>query len=71
VVGEKDVEHMLNEYGMPYLLKDLESFIRSHPMYEESIFLGGKSKYEKQRRKYYDKGRSGFNIEPSTNNTSA
>jgi hypothetical protein len=56
---------------MSPLLKVLEKWLKNHPQFEEHVFIGGSSNYGEQRRKYYDEGRSGFNIKPSVDNISS
>lgn len=63
--GEDRYEYIFSQYGMSPLLELLEDWLSKHPQFEEHVFIGGSSNYEKQRRKYYDKRRSGFNIERS------
>lgn len=60
--GEEQYEHILSQYGMPSTLSYLERWIQSHPQFEEMVFIGGSSDYGKQRKKYYDERRSGFNV---------
>ena len=69
--GEDRYEYIFSQYGMSPLLKGLEKWLKTHPQFEEHVFIGGSSNYEEQRRKYYDEGRSGFNIKSSTNNISS
>ena len=69
--GEDRYEYILSRYGMPHLLRKLESWLRKNPQFEEQIFIGGSSDYGKSRRKYYDEGRGGFNIKSSIDNISA
>lgn len=51
---EEIYEFILSKYGMPDLVKELEDWLISNPDYEEQIFIGGTSKYEKCRKKYYN-----------------
>lgn len=68
--GEEQYEHILQKYGMPSTLVFLERWIQKHPQFEEMVFIGGSSNYERQRTKYYDKRRSGFNVRTSASNIS-
>ena len=69
--GEDRYEYIFSQYGMSPLLKVLEKWLKNHPQFEEHVFIGGSSNYGEQRRKYYDEGRSGFNIKPSVDNISS
>ena len=55
--GEDRYEYIFSQYGMSALLILLEDWIQEHPQFEEHVFIGGSSNYEKQRRKYYDTSR--------------
>lgn len=55
--GEDRYEYIFSQYGMSPLLILLEDWIQEHPQFEEHVFIGGSSNYEKQRRKYYDTSR--------------
>lgn len=68
--GEDKYEYIFKTFGMNAPLRFLESWIANHPEYEEAIFLGGDSNYEKQRRKYYDIGRSSWAFGRSPNDPS-
>ena len=68
--GEDRYEYIFSQYGMSPLLRVLEDWLEKHPQFEEHVFIGGSSNYDGQRRKYYDKGRGGFNIKSSVNNPS-
>lgn len=63
--GEDRYEYIFSQYGMAPALRELEKWLKQHPQFEEHVFIGGSSNYEEQRRKYYDEGRSGFNIKQS------
>lgn len=56
--GEDRYEYIFSQYGMSPLLVLLEKWLHTYPQFEEHVFIGGSSNYEKQRRKYYDAGRS-------------
>jgi len=68
--GEDRYEYIMSSYGQAKLLVHLEQWISNYPEYEEQIFIGGSSKYEKQRRKYYDLNRSPFAFGRSPTDTS-
>ena len=52
--GEEQYENIFAKYGMADLLVKMEEWIQAHPQFEESVFIGGDSNYEKSRRKYYE-----------------
>jgi len=66
--GRDWYERIFSQYGMTPTIRRLEDWLKAHPQFEEQIFIGGSSHYDKQRRKYYDKGRGGFNIKSSVDN---
>lgn len=68
--GEDRYEYILSQYGMPSSLQYLEKWLQTHPQLEEYVFIGGSSNYEKQRRKYYDNGRSEIAFRTSAYDTS-
>lgn len=68
--GEDRYEYIFTHYGVAPKLRMLEDWLHAHPQFKEHVFIGGSSDYEEQRRKTYDKGRSGFNIERSANDIS-
>lgn len=53
--NEDIYDFILDKYGMPELVKDLEDWIRENPQYEEYVFIGGTSDYKDIRDKYYYK----------------
>lgn len=67
--NEEIYEFILDKYGMPPLVQALEDWLRYHPEYEEHVFTGGSSKYEKCRRKTYDTRRSKYAFGRSSNDT--
>lgn len=68
--GERQYEEVFRRYGMSPGIKVVEEWVRRNPQYEEHIFIGGKSKYEEQRRKYYGLSRSKIAFTTSTNDFS-
>ena len=67
---EETYDFILSKYGMDDLLIELEDWLISNPEYEEHVFIGGSSKYEKQRRKAYDARRSKYAFGTSPNGIS-
>lgn len=63
--------YVMERWGMPDLLKALEDWIILNPEYEEHIFIGGSSNYERERRKAYDSRRSKYAFTTSTSSTSS
>ena len=59
--------YVLENYGMPEIVQRLEDWICQHPEYEEHVFIGGSSNYERERRKAYDPRRSHYAFTTSTN----
>lgn len=68
--GVDRYEYIFSQYGMSPLLILLEKWLKTHPQFEEYVFIGGSSNYEEQRRKYYDAGRSEIAFRTSAYNTS-
>lgn len=64
---EENYEAILEKYGMDDLIYELENWLLENPEYEEQIFIGGSSKYEKQRKKALDKRRSKYAFGRSPN----
>lgn len=52
--NDMSYDFILQHYGMPKIVEELETWLEHNPEYEEQIFIGGSSKYEECRRKYYD-----------------
>ena len=59
--------YVLENYGMPEIVQRLEDWICQHPEYEEHVFIGGSSNYERERRKAYDPRRSHYAFTTSAN----
>lgn len=68
--NEEIYEFILEKYGMPPLVKALEDWLLYNPEYEEHVFIGGSSKYERSRKKAYDARRSKYAFERSVSNSS-
>lgn len=68
--GEDRYEYIFQQYGMSPLLVLLEKWLSIYPQFEEHVFIGGSSDYGKQRRKYYDAGRSEIAFRASANHLS-
>lgn len=60
---EEIYDFVFSKYGMPDLVRALEDWLVYNPAYEEHVFIGGSSKYEKCRRKAYDARRSKYAFE--------
>ena len=65
--NEETYDFILSKYGMDKILVELEDWIVENPEYEEHVFIGGSSNYEKQRRKSYDARRSKYAFGRSPN----
>ena len=57
---EEIYDFIFTKYGMPELVRKLEHWLTYNPEYEEHVFIGGSSNYEKCRRKTYDARRSKY-----------
>lgn len=55
---DSNYEYIIEHYGVPDTILELENWLEQNLDCEEQIFIGGSSKYEKCRRKYNDKRRS-------------
>ncbi len=51
---EDNYDYIMNKYGMPNLIQEIENWLVLYPEDKEFIFIGGSSNYEQIRRKYYD-----------------
>lgn len=61
-----DYNYLLEHYGVPPAIVKLERWITQHPEFEEHVLIGG-YRYEEQRKKYNDIGRSEIAFRASSN----
>ena len=64
---EEGHEYVYSNFNPPPMLERLERWLEDNPDYEEHIFIGGISKYERGRKEIFNSRRSAFNVIRSDN----